>query len=62
MATSTGPCGVTTLDHEAFDDTVEGRGVVVTFEAELEEVSAGTGTLGGPEVKREVTVVSLEQD
>lgn len=40
--------GVATLNEEIFDDTVEDGVVVVTFEAELNEVPNGFGSFFRP--------------
>jgi hypothetical protein len=54
-----GACGVTPLDHEAFDDPVEEGAIIVTLETELKEVAASTWCLLCPKVNLNVAIVSL---
>jgi len=42
LASFPGSCGVTTLNHKAFDNSVKERPIIVTFKAELKEVAASS--------------------
>lgn len=53
--TSAGAGGVTTLDEEVLDDTVEDGVVVIAFKAKLNEVSDGFRSLLWPELNVERT-------
>ncbi len=52
-------CGVTSLDHETFNDSMKERPIVVTLQAKLEEVAAGSWCLLGPKVNLNVSIVRL---
>jgi hypothetical protein len=52
-------CGVTSLDHETFYDTMKECAIVVTLEAKLEEVAAGSWCLLGPKVNLNVSIVRV---
>lgn len=49
-STFAGAGGVAALNKKAFDNTVKHGVVVVSFEAELDEVPDGLGGLFGPEL------------
>ena len=54
-----GACGVTPLDHKAFDNPVEEGAIIVTLETELKEVAASTRCILCPKVNLNVSIVSL---
>ena len=54
-----GPCGVTTLNHKAFDDPVKKGAIIVTLQTKLKEVAASTRCLLCPKVNLNVSIVSL---
>lgn len=60
VATSACPRGVTSLHHEVFDYTMEHGPVVVPFQAELDEVAAGSRRLACPKVDLELSVIGLQ--
>lgn len=58
--TSSGSGGIAALDEEGFDDAVEDGVVVVTLEAELDEVPHGFGGFLGPELDVDGSVRRLQ--
>jgi hypothetical protein len=52
-------CGVTSLHHETFNDSMKECAIVVTLQAKLEEVAAGSWCLLGPKVNLNVSIVRL---
>ena len=50
LSTFTCACGITTLDHEVLDHSVEEGTIVVTLQTELEEVAACPWSLSRPEI------------
>lgn len=52
--------GIAALDEESFDDAMEDGVIVITFEAELNEIPGGLGRLFGPELHVEGAVSRVQ--
>ena len=61
-ATSTGCCWITALDHEVFDNTVEGDAVVVVALGQVQEIGGGKRSLGCEDGSVDVTFGSFDDD
>ncbi len=55
VRTHASACGISSLDYKVFDHSVEYCAIVVALQAQLDEISAGLGSLLWPQLKIKVT-------